>query len=125
LHLGSLSSLSSLLVIFAAPVGTAQSRRDWSAAARPRRAKRCCLIENNAALRHNFDRERIAQFETKEVEFFGLSCRLAVMAPFGASTETSEDAVSLSDRYSRDGPWAANRVIVSLRSVHSTTNKNS
>jgi hypothetical protein len=29
------------------------------------------LIENNAAVRHNFDRERIAQTETKEVDLFG------------------------------------------------------
>jgi hypothetical protein len=65
-----------LLVILAAPVGAAQSMRDWSAAARPRRTKRCCPVENHAALRHNFDRERIAQTETKEVDLFGSSCKL-------------------------------------------------
>jgi hypothetical protein len=34
------------------------------------------LIENNAALRHNFGMERIVQTDTKEVNIVGSSCRL-------------------------------------------------
>jgi L-lactate utilization protein LutC len=34
------------------------------------------LIEHNAALRHDFERERVAQTETKEVDILGSGCRL-------------------------------------------------
>jgi hypothetical protein len=79
-----MSLSSSLLVIFAASVGTAQSRRE-----RPERMEFCVTILTGSESPKQKRRKWMSS---------GRAAGDAVMAAFGASTATSEDATSRRDR---------------------------
>jgi hypothetical protein len=101
------------LLLIASLVGTAQSRHDWSAAAHPRRTKRCCPSFANRpewAGRKAGPIEKLPlcvtiltgsespKLKRRKWMSSGRVAGYAVMASFGASTATSEDAVSRCDR---------------------------